>query len=56
MAISSEGMSDPVFVEQNAMNGDLYENKCVPLVKKFIKTHHRGKKRDILAGSRYGAL
>ena len=44
MAISSEGMSDPVFVEKSAMNGELYEKKCVPLVYKFIKTHHRGKK------------
>ena len=36
-------MSDPVFVEKSAMNGELYEKKCVPLVDKFIKTHHRGK-------------
>ena len=43
LAISSEGMSDPVFVEGNAMNGDFYEKNCVPLVKKFIATHHRGK-------------
>ena len=43
LGISSEGMSVPVFVEQNAMNGELYENKCAPLVKKFVKTHHRGK-------------
>ena len=55
MAISSEGMSDPVFVEKSAMNGELYEKKCVPLVYKFIKTHHRGKK-NILARSRYSAL
>ena len=44
LAISSGGMSDPVFVEGNAMNGDFYEKNCVPLVKKFITTHHRGKK------------
>lgn len=43
MAISSEGMSDPLFLEQDAMNGDIYENKCIPLVNKFIKTHHRDK-------------
>lgn len=43
MAISTEGMSDPIFLEKNAMNGDFYEKKCIPMVNKFIKTHHRGK-------------
>ncbi|KAF0294824.1 putative serine/threonine-protein kinase PkwA [Amphibalanus amphitrite] len=37
-------MSEPVFVEGNAMNGDFYEKNCIPIVKKFITTHHRGKK------------
>ena len=36
-------MSDPVFVEKSAMNGEIYEKKCVPLVQKFVKTHHSGK-------------
>lgn len=42
IAISENGFSEPVFFESGlAVNSQVYINKCLPKVKKFIDTHHK---------------
>lgn len=43
LAISSRGMSKPVFFESGlAVNAERYTGSCLPAVRDFIRTHHRG--------------
>ena len=43
LAISRRGMSKPVFFESGlAVNADRYIERCLPLVRDFINTSHRG--------------
>lgn len=43
LAISPRGMSNPVFFESGlAVNAERYMLGCLPIVRDFMKTHHRG--------------
>ena len=41
VAISEKGVSDPYFVQKNSLNGKIYREECIPLLKKFIDDKHK---------------
>ena len=42
VAISEKGVSRPIFVQKKSVNGEIYQEKCIPMLKRFIEEKHRG--------------
>ena len=43
VAISEKGASRPIFVQKkNSVNGEMYREKCIPMLKRFIEEKHKG--------------
>jgi hypothetical protein len=45
MVISENGVSEPVFFTKGlAVNKQVYIDRCIPMLEKFIKKHHENEK------------